>query len=136
MFTERFMRNSGKLLILGIVAAAVLLAGASWWFRYNATHRMAEFWGPDVARRIRDAKRVYISRMNRDAEGAMLTDYTRDVSSAPGLTHLRAALLRGQELRMARGRVIEFHTDGQFDSVWMGIGIFRRREADRPHLFC
>ena len=37
---------SGKLVIIGIRGGRPAGGGASWWFRYNATHRAAEFWGP------------------------------------------------------------------------------------------
>jgi hypothetical protein len=57
---RQIMRNSGKLLIFGILTVAVLLAGASWWFRYIATHRAARFWGPEAVRLIRDARRTFV----------------------------------------------------------------------------
>jgi hypothetical protein len=82
------VRNSGKLLILGIVGLAIVLAGASWWFRYRATHEAAEFWGPRAVRLIRDAPRV----VYRDLQTTP-PDRKHDVSSARGLTHLRNALL-------------------------------------------
>ncbi len=87
------MQLSGKLVVSSIVTIAILLAGASWWFRYNATHRAVEFWGADVASRIRDAKKVSLTQVSRDSQGFKLVSYTRDVSAAPGLTHLRTALL-------------------------------------------
>ena len=55
-------RISGKLLILGILTLAALLAGAGWWFRYKATHQAARFWGPQAVRLIRDAPRVVFRR--------------------------------------------------------------------------
>jgi hypothetical protein len=82
------VQNSGKLLILGIVALATLLAGAGWWFRYTATHRAAQFWGPKAVRLIRDAPQVQFMDLQSDVPGMQ-----RDVSSAHGLTHLRNALL-------------------------------------------
>lgn len=90
MDMERFVWNSGKLLILGIVAAAVLLAGASWGFRYYATHRAAKFWGPVAVQLIRDAPRVHFTELQKDRP------MSHDVSSARGLTHLRNALLENR----------------------------------------
>jgi hypothetical protein len=84
----RLVQNSGKILIIGIVAAAAALAGGGWWFRYSATHRAAEFWGPRAVRLIRDAPRVTFVDLDADEPA-----HRRDVSSARGLTHLRNALL-------------------------------------------
>ncbi|MCI0492285.1 MAG: hypothetical protein L0Z07_05050 [Planctomycetes bacterium] len=90
------MGNSGKLLILAMVVVGLLAAGASWWFRYSATHQAARFWGPEAVRLIRDAPRVELVRLppnggagDRQAAAAL----RRDVSAAPGMTHLRNALL-------------------------------------------
>jgi hypothetical protein len=105
-----FMRNSGKLLILGILALAVLMAGASWWVRYRATHRAAEFWGPTAARLIRDAPDVKLFHEPMVPTNTLGTDLANvaetgaaikrhigesaiDVSHRPGLLHLRNALL-------------------------------------------
>ena len=57
VMTANRMQLSGKLVIIGIVGVALAGAGAGWWFRYNATHRAAEFWGPQAVRLIRDAHR-------------------------------------------------------------------------------
>jgi hypothetical protein len=99
------MRNSsGKLLIAAMLLAALAAATASWWFRYEATHQAAQFWGPDAARLIRDAPEVELLVLRpNDTTGSVellliggtnwiVTD-KRDVSQAPGLTHLRNALL-------------------------------------------
>jgi hypothetical protein len=101
------MRSSGKLLILAMVGIGLAAAGASWWFRYSATHRAAEFWGPEAARLIRDADKIVLCRVranDEDADSAadtlLLPDgiarrtvVCRNVSAAPGVTHLRNALL-------------------------------------------
>ena len=50
--------KSGKRLILGVVAACLVAAIASWWFRYAATHRAAQFWGSQAVALIRDAPHV------------------------------------------------------------------------------
>lgn len=86
----RVSNTSGKLVILGIVAVALAAAGTSWWFRYNATRRAAEFWGPDTATLIRDASVVKLYYVNDDPNTVSLV---RDISKAPGITHLRNALL-------------------------------------------
>jgi hypothetical protein len=81
---------SGKHVIIAIVALALLAAAASWWVRYEATHRAAEFWGPTAARRIRDAPFVELYYINDDPN---VLATIREISKAPGLTHLRHALL-------------------------------------------
>ena len=78
-------------------------AGTSWWFRYSATHRAAEFWGPQEARLIRDAPVVefWVHEPPGDLETtvAALTgtvvdpEKVRDITAARGLVHLRNALL-------------------------------------------
>jgi len=96
---------SGKLVIVGILLVAFTAAGTSWWFRYNATHRTAEYWGPKATRLIRDAPVVQFWQHEPPADLEMVrmalisTDAVvdpttiRDVASAPGLIHLRNALL-------------------------------------------
>jgi hypothetical protein len=116
------MRNSGKLLILAMFLVAFVAAGASWWFRYSATHRAAQFWGPEAARLIRDASTVELLKL-QPADKAQLihsppdssatseislgheiwtVTAKRDISTAPGLTHLRNALLEDRSFNLGR----------------------------------
>jgi hypothetical protein len=97
---------SGKLVIGGIVALALMAAGTSWLFRYSATHRALQFWGSEGARLIRDAPTVELIRIQAtdetkdramhfrlwSGEQVTVTEYY-DVSGARGITHLRNALL-------------------------------------------
>ncbi|HVT29784.1 MAG TPA: hypothetical protein VHE81_17330 [Lacipirellulaceae bacterium] len=100
---------SGRLLLLGF--AFIVLAGATlvWWFQYSATHRAAEFWGPEASLLIRDATQVefvelQISRPDEAKKNpsqlVVIDDQTytyvrrQDISHAHGLLHLRFALLR------------------------------------------
>jgi hypothetical protein len=90
---------SGGLVMIGILVVAVAAAATSWWFRYNATHRAAKFWGPEAAKLIRDATQVTVhyspfisNETSMRANGASKID----VSHAHGLTHLRNALLEDQ----------------------------------------
>jgi hypothetical protein len=114
---EQFVWNSGKLLILGIVAAAALLAGAGWWFRYNATHRAAAFWGPEATVLIRDAPRIVYRNLQ-----SFPPDSEHEVSSARGLTHLRNALIEdrsfdwpasSQPLATKPARLLEFRSGSE-----------------------
>jgi hypothetical protein len=96
---------SGKLVIITIVAVALVAAGTSWWFRYSATHRAAEFWGPKEARLIRDAPVVQFwvheppADLKSTVDALKSTDAivapatVRDITDARGLVHLRNALL-------------------------------------------
>lgn len=105
------MRSSGKLLILAMLAIGLASAGASWWFRYTATHRAAQFWGPEASRLIRDADAILLCRVQpNDADAVLdvlsLPDNTarrvvdrRDASAAHGITHLRNALLEDRSFR-------------------------------------
>lgn len=97
---------SGKLVIIGIVAVALLGAGGSWWFRYSSTHEAAKFWGPETATLIRDASAVRFLAFSEpvtnqvakfdsptDPDFSDVPQATRDVTEARGLVHLRNALL-------------------------------------------
>jgi hypothetical protein len=84
---------SGKLVIVGILTVAIVAAGVSWWFRFHATHLAASFWGAQTARIISDSTSITLTHMSRNADGLIATNATRDVSHAPGITHLRTALL-------------------------------------------
>ena len=87
--------NSGKRLILAVIAFGLLAAAASWWYRYSSTHRAVQFLGPQVAALIRDAPHVTLrsDAPSIDAAGTDEADVPRDISNAKGLTHLRNALL-------------------------------------------
>jgi hypothetical protein len=87
---------SGKLIIIGILAVGLVAAGASWWFRYVATHRAAQFWGPEGVRLIRDAPTVYLIKLATAEQPHGLvgpTGVAYEISKARGLLHLRNALL-------------------------------------------
>jgi hypothetical protein len=107
------MRNSGKLLIAAMLLAGLAAAGASWWFRYAATHQAAQFWGPEAVQLIRDAPHVELLSLQQGIKSESVRSSTNlfsaseitighnpskitakhDISAAPGLTHLRNALL-------------------------------------------
>jgi len=102
------MHSSGKLVIVGILTVALAAAAASWWFRYAATHRAAEFWGPQTTRLIRDAPTVELFQLTPPAKlppsssgaAAFLERASaRDLSNARGLIHLRNALLEDRSYR-------------------------------------
>jgi hypothetical protein len=109
--------KSGKRLILGVVVIGLAAAAASWWFRYSATHRAAQFWGPQAATLIRDAPHV---TLRSDAS----TDEPRDVSDARGLTHLRNALLEDNSY--------DWSAAGPPDTNWDSSLVFEVSEGAEP----
>jgi hypothetical protein len=143
------MRNSGKLLILAMFLVAFVAAGASWWFRYSATHRAAQFWGPEAARLIRDAPQVELLTLRaanrqvlrvdgqppiaaaeptdkvRLGSVAWPVDTRRDISAAPGLTHLRSALLEDRSFTW--GPFLSDH-----DEQWTTAILFRESARSEP----
>jgi hypothetical protein len=112
------------------VGVALAAAVISWWFRYSATRRTAEFYGLDV-RLMRNAPIVELMRFNpasRDGfemeEVERLLDVPtdrRDISTAAGLTHLRAALLEDRSYIWPPQPT----RDGMFRGQWQWIVVFR-----------
>src|SRR3954463_1323997 len=100
---------SGKLVIITVLVVAIAGAAFSWFFRYNATHRAAEFWGQRITRAIRDAavvqvytpKRPITLPKNQSGERAGFIDDAElhDISSARGLVHSRNALLEDRSFK-------------------------------------
>jgi hypothetical protein len=93
---------SGKLVIISILFVAFAAAGVSWGFRFYATHRAAGFWGPQTARLIRNSPTIKLSRIDRGPGMTIKTSINRDVSNAPGITHLRNALLEDKSFDWSR----------------------------------
>jgi hypothetical protein len=99
---------SGKWVIIGILAVGFTAAGASWWFRYNATHHAATFWGRN-SWLIRDADHVQLLELRPGEKNAppkndaltvngnpVLIAAEQDITQAHGLAHLRNAFLEDQ----------------------------------------
>jgi hypothetical protein len=93
--------NSGKLLILVILAAALGAAGLAWWHQYQQGRRALTYWGPEGAALIRTAPRVELLNLSLEplpqSSGERVFDrfVTRrqDISKARGLVHARQALI-------------------------------------------
>jgi len=109
--------KSGKRLILVVVVIALAAAAASWWYRYSATHRAAQFWGPQAATLIRDAPHV---TLRSDAS----SDEPRDISEARGLTHLRNALLEDDSY--------DWSAAGPSDTNWDSSLVFETSAGAEP----
>ncbi len=93
------MQNSGKKLVLILVAGALLLGSSSWWYRYVAAHRASQFWGAEASRLIAESEGLEGMKFDPVATGALvkvtsgsLGDFA-DLSKARGQAHLRHALL-------------------------------------------
>jgi hypothetical protein len=118
--------KSGKRLILGVIAACVVAAAISWWFRYQATRRVVQFWGAETAVLIRDAKHVTLrsDAPSADAAGGDEADVPRDISSAKGLTHLRTNLLEDSS----------YHWDSAIksDIDWANSLVFAAADGGEP----
>lgn len=123
------MRNSsGKLLIAVMLLAAVAAAAASWWFRYSATHKTVEFWGPQAAVLLRDAPHVvlrsYDQGTNTDVTSAKSASH--DISDARGLVHLRTALLEDGSY--------DWTAKTGVDSNWTSSLVFETAAGAEPRL--
>ena len=96
-----------KWLIGVIVLVGCALAAFSWWFRFTATHRAAEFWGGANFRLIRDAAIVeaYVPADDHDPSRLAAGAAQRDVSHAPGMMHLRNALLEDHSYIWVKGQL-------------------------------
>jgi hypothetical protein len=119
---------SGKLVIIAILSVALIAAGTSWWFRYTATSRAVRFWGPQAARLIRDAPVVELREYGSqpDADFMRLTN-RRDISHAPGLVHLRNALLEDRSFKWPA----EFAMPGR----WQWAIVFRDESANAATVY-
>jgi hypothetical protein len=96
---------SGNKLILAMCALAVAAAVVGWWSRYEATHRAAEFWGPEGAHLLRGPSQVELLELDGSlmlhgvrVENATWRDdlpmsVRHNITDAQGLSHLRSALV-------------------------------------------
>jgi hypothetical protein len=79
----------GGLVLLGVVAACTGV-----WFQRHQTRRCLAFYGPAAARRISAAPQVELLLVQPGTAPGRLVAHTRlDVSTAPGLVHLRRGLV-------------------------------------------
>jgi hypothetical protein len=87
--------NSGKLVIIAILGAAVAAAGFAWWRQYQEGRRALAYWGTEGARLIRTAPEVELQMLGGGSNGAdgQSIAARRDVSQARGLVHARQALI-------------------------------------------
>ena len=99
------MRQSGSKLVVVLGSLALVLAAASWWYRFESAHRSTQFWGPEAAQLIVEPGQVEALSLQPAAKGEkraadllpQLGDaYTvvsrLDLTNARGMVHLRHAL--------------------------------------------
>jgi hypothetical protein len=115
------MKNSGKWVVLSLLALAVCAALGAVWFQFKATHRALEHWGVEGSRLIRSAPdvRLFIlesdgdkSTSTRDAPaapprwsaagGTLVVHKEVDLSRQRGLVNLRTALLADDSFQWDR----------------------------------
>lgn len=82
------MQNSGTKLVLALVGVALALGVTSWWYRYEAAHRVSQFWGPEASRLIAESEGFEVVR-----QGSGKAEIHKDLSHARGQAHLRHALM-------------------------------------------
>jgi hypothetical protein len=93
----------GRLVVVGLLGSALLLAGFGVWHHYMASRRAMDLWGPEAAGLISRAAQVEILRLGAQGDDAESTidirgqllpvEEMKDISRAPGLVHVRAALV-------------------------------------------
>lgn len=102
------MPNRGQLAILILAVLAVGMAGFAWWFRYQQSVRIMEFWGTEAARLIRHSSELKVYRVSSQptagaADDAQTVDILgqpyflsdrKDISEAVGLVHVRHFLIQ------------------------------------------
>lgn len=85
---------SGRRVVAALVLLGLCLAGFAFWFQWRQTRRCLDFLGADVARAISRAERVELWRLGPgDHPRRLKAGARQDVSRAPGLVHLRHALV-------------------------------------------
>jgi len=137
------MRHSGSKLVWVMCILAVAAAAIGWWSRYLATHRAAEFWGPEAAALLRGPSQVeWIvlagkapSKEERVEAVTWLAGQPviarHDISTAQGLTHLRSALVEDRNFDWDRSLVrktVSPPDASEMDGAWSWALRFHTRD--------
>ncbi|MFM9197632.1 MAG: hypothetical protein ACKOWG_18225 [Planctomycetia bacterium] len=84
----------GSWLVAGLVLLGLAAASTGIWFQRHQTRRCLAFYGPEAARRITSAPTVELLLVQPGSGPGRLAARERiDVSTAPGLVHLRRGLV-------------------------------------------
>lgn len=116
--------NSGKLVSLGVLLLAIGLGAFAWTYHRSRSDRAVNYWGAQNAVFVRTAPQVALARLvavrddqvdasvGRSSEPAarvvMIDDRPwqvldeRDITNAPGLVHLRQALVQNSSFDWSR----------------------------------
>ena len=85
----------GTALVIGLLLLGLAGAMTGIWYQRGQTRRCLAFYGADAARRITAAPRVEIVRLvPGGAAGRLTAVFSREITSAKGLVHLRRGLDR------------------------------------------
>lgn len=84
----------GTALVIGLLLLGLAGAMTGIWYQRGQTRRCLAFYGADAARRITAAPRVEIVRLvPGGAAGRLTAVFSREITSAKGLVHLRRGLV-------------------------------------------
>lgn len=124
---------SGRRVVAAIVLLGLCLAGFAFWFQWRQTRRCLAFLGADVARAISRADRVELWRLGAGDRPRRLKAVGRqDVSRAPGLVHLRHALVEDASYVWTPAPRDGTGGPQPLPDWEMAIAFFPRRPTDAP----
>lgn len=86
------MPGAGKLTVVAIVSAAVVVGGWTVWFQHQRSRAVLAFWGPNAARLISAAPDVEI--IAQDSKGSLSA--AKDIRQARGIQNIRHALIQNE----------------------------------------
>lgn len=100
--------GSGARLVIGLVVLGVTAGLVGIWYQRGQTRRCLAFYGPEAARMVTTAPVVELWEVAPAAESGVLVALERaDVSTAPGLVHLRRGLVEDANFRWLVGPSID-----------------------------
>ncbi len=98
--------NKGKFVIVTMVAIGLAMAVFAWWARYEASQRVLERFGPQVAVAVRKGQRVELLTLSQSkpadessleilsvGDEQLYVSSSQEIADAPGLIHARHHLL-------------------------------------------
>ena len=110
----------GRLLVVGLVLLGLAAAATGIAYQRLQTRRCLDFYGPAVARLVTSAPRVELLRLSRGgAPGRLVAREERDVTSAPGLVHLRRGLVEDANLDWQRAGAADRLPDEAWDLAFV-----------------
>jgi hypothetical protein len=86
--------SRGTAIVIGLVLLGLVAAGTGIWYQRGQTRRCLDWYGAEAARHITAAPRVELVRLGAaGAAGRLAAVFSRDITSAKGLVHLRRGLV-------------------------------------------